>query len=210
MKINSINRLWLWLIIFGAGLSVAVYFAGYHLFVAPLNSKAEELEKQLAAQQSELEEGNAEPETDRLESSASYQQQLPVTKELDRLLVMIEKTALETGSVINEIALTTEENSASSQANEESSLPEHVNSFRYQLEVSASSYENMYTFLAKIEKADRLVNIDSLAFNTKTDNGIEFSFIVSAFYTSGLDILMGETSIEEYEKPAEKTNPFSD
>ncbi|QTM99962.1 hypothetical protein ERJ70_12070 [Sediminibacillus dalangtanensis] len=187
------HRLLLLLTILCALLIVGGFYGlGYHYYVAPATDKMKELEDEVQIQNQALQriESGADA-TNRPETSGALQLKLPIDKEIDQILVMLEGIAESTGVSLKELVEIQETEEKAGEQEDSEALAE-IDSFAYELQGESEQYEAVDNFLQLLEKDERLLKVNHLEM-TADENGFAFTVHIQAFYAPDLDGLLKES-----------------
>ncbi|SDM98432.1 hypothetical protein [Sediminibacillus halophilus] len=169
------------------------YGLGYHYFVAPAKDEMKELEDEIQIQNKALQriESGADA-ADLPEASGTLQLKLPIDKEIDQILVMLEEIAKSTGVSLNEMVEIQESEENAGEQEDSKALVE-IDSFAYELKGESEQYEAVDNFLKQLEKDERLLKVNHLEV-TADENSVGFTVHIQAFYAPDLDGLLDESN----------------
>lgn len=200
-------------------LIVAALLFTYWKAVNPVKEEVDKLTEKIEADMKMLEAiGSQINEQIKLstEESLQMQRQVPLESFVDQLIVNVRSVEQSSGNTIDSIGVSYSEISfddwnktigtADAAAAEESktdSLPLYKVSLG--MAVQSPSYERMRQFIMDLEGLERIVNVDSLSFDSAAD---VYQLTVSVFYAPQLDGIEDRLPKAVFPGPAAKTNPI--
>ncbi|RWZ59936.1 hypothetical protein EQV77_01155 [Halobacillus fulvus] len=212
------NRNLVYLLLFTTAAVIALACTAYYLLLTPehqevnvLKSKVESAKAQITTLEQRRE---TEEAASLMQSSNDIQKQLPVSKQLDQLLLTLEKAEGLTGSLIERIEeipnVIENEETIESVDNEAFS---GVSTVTLEMSVLSPSFTELLQFLKEIDHSQRIVNIDSVSFNDERiiegENGYFFYLVtLTAYYFPGLEALDDERQGVHFEERSDKQSPF--
>ncbi|WP_053219023.1 type 4a pilus biogenesis protein PilO [Virgibacillus senegalensis] len=183
------------------------YLLGNHYYVAPVKSKVDKLKEEIEIQEQVMKRiDTRDDQTDAPSGSGELQLKLPVDKEIDQLLLMIEETAEMAGISIMEFNEIQENEENASEQEEPVSLAE-IDHYAYELQGEAEQFEEVDRFLRFLESNERLLRVGRLEIMTE-NSGLTFTVHLTSYYAPDLDSLLEERREHVYPSAKPKTNPF--
>ncbi|WP_077621356.1 hypothetical protein [Sediminibacillus massiliensis] len=153
------------------------FISGWQYYVSPLKSEAEQVVVSLKSVQTSTKgSGAAEQKDDSVENF----RMLPADRKTDEVLTMLWEIESGTKSTIENISSIEDHDYFL----EELNGPDlsGLKSLSYRIDVTASDYKAMTSFLKKVEERERLINIERIQFGDTTEENLNFSIIFRTFY----------------------------
>jgi type IV pilus assembly protein PilO len=196
------------------GVMTAILLAGiagvYFLMINPLYDRQDQVENSLRTEQQlltavkkQLKEIQSE---DRSEEELSLQTRVPLHPFIEQLFYEMNEAQANSDSVIVSYNISDRQTATVPLEGEASQGLMEVN---FDLEVQSPSYEQLTSFIDNLEKSERIISIDSVAFSEPQDANadIVYQLSLSAFFKEGLDGITNHPSID-IPDPANKENPL--
>lgn len=169
-----------------------------------------------------------------VKTSHQLQKKLPVLPLLEQVFLTLEKAEIVSNSVIESYKLREEDDASGSESGETTeidlsetnqqddgqtasdkekndALPDHLKSVTIDLTVNTTSYENLLTFLATIEKNERITTIDQISVQQPEEDEtdvITYQVTLSAYYAEGFQELEGEAPKAAVPEAGGSNNPL--
>ncbi len=207
-------------------LTMFIVTAFYLSFVSPMFQARTVAENQLLTEQKMLEllhEQEAEQEEEIAEQTTQLQRKLPVDPLIDQLLLDIQRVEALSNTYILDMNFVKGRpaNLVEGGTNEEEEVEvgdtsETIRQVSVDLSIIANSYEDLFQFLAEIDRLPRIVSIESISFvgpdeNIMIDNqtdSLHFLVAISTYYYPDLQQLREELPKVDHPEPSGKTNPL--
>ncbi|MBM4762441.1 pilus assembly protein PilO [Bacillus sp. B15-48] len=216
-----------WILFIVALVILASFLVGsYFVYLKPkqetiVNKQAQlEVEEQLlAAVQARMSESTAPTS----ESVAELQKKVPVKKQLEQLILDLNKAEVIANSFISNMSFSegaVSANGGSPESTEEGegvSLPDGIKKLTVNLSVTSPNYPQLMKFLDTLERLNRRVVIESVSFSggseltnvDQEEENISYSLTLSAFYMPELEDLQDPLPELNVPAPSNKKNPFA-
>ncbi|ARA98931.1 pilus assembly protein PilO [Geobacillus thermodenitrificans] len=199
-------------------LVAAVGTAFYFLLLAP---RYQEIDRLAAMVQSEkkvlaaMEQNVSPKEGEALESLAALQKKVPTRPLIDQLLLEFQKAEYVSDSLLVNIRFSEKEQVS---RDETGAPPTGIETVSAQLTVQSPSYYQLERFLETLERAERIMAIESLTFtgppeltSTSTDiHPLTYSLTVRAFYAPKLEKWKQLLPARDVPPPGDKDNPLTE
>ena len=204
MKI-SWNKMHVFLLVLVMFISIGVYFGGYFYFISPVQSKVATVSEQLAIQEqiiANTDLSNTEVEDEQPTRSTNLQKKLPVEKNLDQLLLLLNQIENNTDVTIQQII---SENTSlnKTMTKQLTNYSEEIESLPMQIQLSSKNQASLNTFLQELSNLERIVNIDVIQIGAIGEKQMESTIGLTAFYNPSLTTLLIEAPTFEYDQQEE-------
>jgi len=200
----------------GVLLVAAVGAAFYFLLLAP---RYQEIDRLAAIVQSEkkvlaaMEQNVSPKEGEALESLAALQKKVPVRPLTDQLLLEFQKAEYVSDSVLLNVHFSEQEQA---KGEEKEAPPTGIETVSAQLTVQSPSYYQLERFLEMLERAERIMAIESLTFTGQPEltstamdvHPLTYSLTVRAFYAPQLEKWKQLLPARDVPPPSGKDNPL--
>ncbi len=224
MKLSFTKKAMITLII-SVSVTMLLLSGGYIYMVSPKFNERTNAENRLETefQMLEILKENGVDEEETIEEETTYlQRKLPVEPLLDQLLLDFQRVEALSNTYIlsmdidqnrDAVLVETEEVDENTSEGESSERLKQISAF---LSVRANSYEDLFQFLAEIDRLPRIIAIDSISFigtdekvmiDDETDI-LEFLVTVSTYYYPHLPQLKDELPKVIHPAPGERENPL--
>ncbi|MBL4951237.1 pilus assembly protein PilO [Neobacillus sp. OS1-32] len=214
----------------------------YYVYIIPINTNLDQKKSELKMTNQELtiyQNKLKQTSNQTIVSSMELQQQVPVKRMLDQLLLDIEKAEIISGANIietklnssgqdaiqaatNDTAQKTQSNSSSASTSKatatDKTLPNGMKQTSILLSGEANSYFEMEKFLEEIKSLKRIIKIDQLKFTGQEEmvsveqasSPLKFEAVLTAYYDPELVDLQKDLPPIDVPKVSNKKNPLSD
>lgn len=201
-------------------LIVAALLLTYLKAVSPVKEEVDKLTAKIEADMKMLEAiGSQINEQIKLskEESLQLQRQVPLESFVDQLIVNVKSVEQSSGNTINSIGVSYSEislddwnkiNSTADAPAAEESKADSPLFYKVSLgmAVQSPSYERMRQFIMDLEGLERIVNVDTLSFDSAAD---AYQLTVSVYYAPPIDGIEERLPRAVFPGPGGKTNPIN-
>lgn len=208
------------LLLFSVLLVILVIVGSYFFYIVPKNQEVSAKEVQLESEKQLLLTLQSQANERKAPSAASVaelQKKVPVKKQLELLILDLNKAEVVANSHISN--MTFNEGTVSAPAAEESAenFPEGIKKLTVNLSVASPSYRDLMSFLQTLEALNRRVVIENVSFSGGSEltsiqqekQEFTYSLTLSAFYMPELGDLEGQLPELKAPSPSNKRNPFA-
>ncbi|SDI92631.1 hypothetical protein [Salimicrobium halophilum] len=188
---------------------VVVGFLLYTMWLSPLTEEKESLDNQVATKENAVEILREDSGSDAISELESKQLQniLPVEKQEDQFLLMLERAEAASRTSIQSIARV--DGSAPAEETEDPG----VQPLTYELEMVSETFGDLMQFLSNLEGMERYSLIQSITFDSSAveegSGEVLYYFVrVSTYHYPTLEALEPEAPSYNYGDPSGKVTPF--